>query len=87
MGDEMGGRTMDPVATEVYRVFGPADVVRHGDRARVLVEGWPDWQEYHAGELTSVLGRFADDHGTTEAGDAEVCAALERSGAVVAEVR
>lgn len=69
---------------ELARVFGApvTDDLHHG----FAVEGWPDRIQYVPALALPVLRDFATGHGSTEDGDAEVCSALERAGAVV-EVR
>ena len=82
--------TADDIATEGARVFG-ADVEvqldRTTDRARMVVDGWPETVTYHAATLYDVLREAADDAGATPEGDARVCATLERAGALVARRR
>lgn len=93
-GSEIGG---DPVCTfcedarvlrrEMRRVFD-ADVEaasRHDGTARVAVDGWAGPVAYVSLTALRVLRGFADSHGSTAAGDAEVCAALEAAGALVAD--
>ena len=72
------GETMTQLHDEFWRVFGNCHVTADG----IYADGWPDAIAYRADVAVQVLGRFADGHGTTEAGDAEVCAALEEAGAL-----
>jgi hypothetical protein len=67
---------------EFSRVFGGAIVNCYSDGAAVvLVEGWPEAVRYDVVNALDVLGRYPDGHGSTEAGDAQVCHELERCGA------
>lgn len=73
------------VLSEMQRVFG-AHV--HCDwignrKVHVSLDGWPDWVTYDIVTALQVLGHFADRHGVSNEGDAEVCCALEDAGAVV----
>ena len=49
---------------------------------RLRACGQPDPVRYNPAKAISVLRRYADRCGATEAGDAEVCRALEEAGAV-----
>jgi len=71
---------------EMRRVFGaPAEAASlGGGLALAHVDGWPERVTYRAAEAVAVLRGFGDAHGATEAGDAEVCAAVEAAGAFVA---
>ena len=74
----------DVMVEQMERVFGGATLTEDG---RVIVDGWPDAVAYDASAAVPVLQGFADRHGTTEQGDAEVCRALEQAGAVIADYR
>ena len=64
---------------EFGRVFGSVNV----DGNRFFADGWDESVEYDTEKGAEVLARFADGHGATEKGDAEVCRALEVAGAVL----
>ncbi len=66
---------------EFKRVFGSCHVDELG---RVWADGWPDPYLYQEETATEVLRRFPANHGTTEAGDAEVCGVLCRRAQVPA---
>ena len=69
-------------AEEFYRVFGSIYI---DDEGRVRAEGWPECVRYDEGKAAAVLAKFEYRYGTTEEGDAEVCAALEAAGARIEE--
>ncbi|ANS03321.1 hypothetical protein [uncultured Mediterranean phage uvDeep-CGR2-KM19-C37] len=62
----------------VSEIVGPDD-----DRIHFAAGGWPESHVYDCRLACEVLRQFARHHGTTEAGDAEVCAELEAAGAVL----
>ena len=62
----------------VSEIVGPDD-----DRIHFAAGGWPESHVYDCRLAAEVLGKFPTGHGTTEAGDAEVCAELKAAGAVL----
>jgi hypothetical protein len=73
---EMAGYFRD----EFERVFG--DYVEDS-RGGIRSLDWPAYVQYDHQIAVNVLSTSQDEHGTTEDGDAEVCAALESAGAVI----
>lgn len=74
------GASAEAFEAEFRRVFGSCNVAF----GAVFADGWPEPVRYDFGKGAEVLVRFDDGHGATEKGDAEVCAALEAAGAVLA---
>jgi len=76
--------TIDRLESEWRRVFGPGthviEEVAPGF-AECAAGGWPDATIYHAETACDVLAFFADGVAATAFGDAEVCSALDESGA------
>ena len=62
----------------VSEIVGPDD-----DRIHFAAGGWPESHVYDCRLAAEVLGKFPTGHGTTGAGDAEVCAELEAARAVL----
>ena len=73
----------DTFVTEFERVFGSIEISDGGGLTYYSAVGWPEGVLYDAGRAVRVLAGFSDGHGLTETGDAEVCDALERAGAVI----
>lgn len=72
------------VTREFRRVFGSdAWVEECGSNMLVLVTGWPDRVEYDGQRAYDTLLQFPDGMGFSVEGDAEVCKALEDSGAFI----
>ena len=69
---------MTTLTQEFTRVFGTA---HETDDGQLYADGWPQAFSYTS-KAMDVFRRFPDGHGLTEEGDAEVCSALENSGAV-----
>ena len=75
----------DQAIEEFQRVFGAVTI--HDDeqynpyQIRVSVPGWPEPQTYEPQRAWAVLTAIETGHGTTEAGDAEVCKALDDANA------
>ena len=67
---------------EFYRVFGSCII---DDEGRARAEDWPDYVRYDEGKAAAVLAKFEYRYGTTEEGDADVCAALDAAGARIEE--
>lgn len=73
----------DELAYQLRRVFGrEADARVAPGGYSVHVEGWPARQTYTAGAV-DVLTALDTHLGTTEDGDAEACAAIERARALI----
>ena len=72
---------------EFARVFGENkttdSTIRTFAYIHFAASGWPESYDYDCRLAAEVLGNFPTGHGTTEAGDAEVCAELEAAGAVL----
>ena len=71
--------------SEMERVFGAsASLLAEDDRtATVALEGWPEPVRYRVDAALDVLSMYRTGAGQDADGDAAICAALERAGAVV----
>ena len=59
---------------EFKRVFGSVNETSDG---KIYADGWPEAISYDRSKANVILGHFADGHGITEQGDADVCVRLE----------
>jgi len=75
----------DTLISEMERVFGAAaSLLDEADGvATVAVDGWPEPVRYMVAHALDVLSMYRDGAGSDAEGDAAICAALERAGAVV----
>ena len=75
----------DTLISEMERVFGAAaSLLDEADGvATVALEGWPSPVQYRVDAAVTVLAMYRTGAGQDAEGDAAICAALERAGAVV----